>query len=77
MWSAADVLRVPVSALFRQGDQWAVFVVADGIGRRSARSRSGARNDAFAEVRSGLSEGTAVIAFPGDRIADGVAVAAQ
>ena len=37
----------------------------------------GARNDAFAEVRSGLSEGTAVIAFPGDRIADGVAVTAQ
>ena len=30
VWSADDVLRVPVGALFRQGDDWAVFAVKDG-----------------------------------------------
>jgi HlyD family secretion protein len=74
--SAARVLRVPVSALVRHGAEWSVFAVE--AGRAVTRTVTlGARNDAFAEVRSGLSEGTAVIAFPGDRIADGVAVAAQ
>ena len=74
--SAARVLRVPVSALVRHGAEWSVFAV--DAGRAVTRTITiGARNDAFAEVRSGLSEGTAVSAFPGDRIADGVAVAAQ
>ena len=74
--SAAKVLRVPVSALVRHGEEWSVFAVE--AGRAATRTVTiGARNDAFAEVRSGLSEGTAVIAFPGDRIADGVAVTVQ
>ena len=74
--SAARVQRVPVSALVRHGEEWSVFAVE--AGRAVTRTVTiGARNDAFAEVRSGLSEGTAVIAFPGDRIADGVAVTAQ
>lgn len=33
-WSTQDVLTVPVSALFRNGDQWAVF--ADDNGRARA-----------------------------------------
>jgi hypothetical protein len=37
----------------------------------------GLTNDAFAEVASGLGEGEAVIAFPGEAVVDGVAVAAQ
>jgi HlyD family secretion protein len=74
--SAARVLRVPVSALVRHGEAWSVFAV-DG-GRAVSRTVTiGARNDAFAEVRSGLAEGAAVVAFPGDRIADGVAVSAR
>ncbi len=74
--SAPDVLRVPVSALVRHGEAWSVFAVE--AGRAATRTVTiGARNDAFAEVRSGLAEGAAVIAFPGDRIADGVAVVAQ
>jgi HlyD family secretion protein len=74
--SADRVLRVPVSALVRQGQAWSVFAVEDG--RTVSRTVSiGARNDAFAEVRSGLAEGAAVVAFPGDRVADGVAVSAR
>jgi HlyD family secretion protein len=74
--SSPDVLRVPVSALVRQGDAWSVFAVDDGLAVGRAVT-IGARNDRFAEVHSGLVEGTAVIVFPGDRVADGVRVTAQ
>jgi HlyD family secretion protein len=76
IWSSPDVLRVPVSALVRQGDAWSVFAVERG--RAKARPVSiGARNDRFAELRSGLAEGATVIAFPGDRISDGIVVASH
>jgi HlyD family secretion protein len=76
VWSSPDVLRVPVSALVRHGDAWSVFAVERG--RAKARPVSiGARNDRFAELRSGLAEGATVVAFPGDRISDGIAVATR
>ena len=31
---AADVLKAPTSALFRVGDDWAVFRVEDGVARQ-------------------------------------------
>ena len=31
IWSADDALTVPVSALFRKGEDWAVFAVDDGV----------------------------------------------
>lgn len=74
--SSERVLRVPVSALVRQGERWSVFAVEHD--RAVARPvEIGARNETFAEVRSGLAEGAAVVAFPGDKVADGVAVVAQ
>lgn len=65
-----DALIVPVSALFRRGTGWAVFIVKDGIARerqvevarRSARS---------AMVSSGLTAGEAVVLFPPSRLIDG------
>ncbi|MHC2618327.1 HlyD family secretion protein [Bradyrhizobium huanghuaihaiense] len=73
-WSAPDALTVPVSALFRQGDQWAVF--ADENGRARAKPvQIGHRNNRFAEVMSGLTEGDQVVVHPSDRIADGSRIA--
>jgi len=52
-WSAPDALTVPVSALFRKGDQWAVF--ADENGRaKTVPVNIGHRNNRMAEVLSGL-----------------------
>ncbi len=68
-----DVLRVPHSALFRKGDQWSVFVVDSGQARLRA-VKPGARGLQFTEIRHGLHDGDAVIAYPDDRIADGVRV---
>ncbi len=72
--SAPRTLRVPASALFRQGPDWAVYRIADGRAERRT-VRVGRRNDDFAEVLGGLSEGDAVVTYPGDRLADGVRVA--
>jgi HlyD family secretion protein len=70
IWSTADALTVPVSALFRKGEQWAVF--SDENGRaRTTPIRIGHRNNRLAEVISGLSAGDRVVVHPSDRIADG------
>jgi len=73
VWERADVLKVPTSALFRHGDDWAVFVVADG---RAVRRpvKTGRRNGLEAEVLDGLASGTPVIIHPSDKVEDGVAV---
>jgi HlyD family secretion protein len=73
-WSAEDVLTVPVAALFRLRDTWAVFRVEEGRAR-VALVQIGRRNNEVAEVVEGLSTGDAVILHPSDRIVDGVAVA--
>ncbi|MBX3406625.1 MAG: HlyD family efflux transporter periplasmic adaptor subunit [Phycisphaeraceae bacterium] len=71
---AADVMKVPTGALFRQGDKWAAFVEADG--RASMRLLEiGRRNHAEAEVLSGLSVGDRVVVYPSDRVREGVMLA--
>jgi HlyD family secretion protein len=73
-WSASEALAVPVSALFRKGDQWAVF--ADDNGRAKTVPVSiGHRNNRMAEVLSGLAAGDRVVLHPSDRISDGSKIA--
>jgi HlyD family secretion protein len=70
LWESDGVLRVPLSALFRQGDRWAVFVEQDG--RAVLRPVDiGQENGLDAEVRSGLEAGERVVLHPGDRVAPG------
>lgn len=73
VWSADDVLTVPVAALFRQGNDWAVFSFRDGRARSTVVT-IGHRNERVAEVLSGLSARDRVILHPSDRIRDGVSV---
>jgi HlyD family secretion protein len=70
LWEAEDVLRVPFSALFRDGDAWVVFVAEDGRARER-RVEIGHQNGLEAEVVSGLAEGEAVVVHPSDRVEDG------
>lgn len=70
VWAGADVLKVPLGALFRRGSDWAVFVLDQG--RASLRRlRVGHRNEREAEILEGLKEGERVILYPGERIRDG------
>lgn len=73
VWSAESIMRVPVGALFRKLDDWAVFSVVDGRARTTI-VKIGNRNSRTAEVLSGLSEGERVVLHPSDRIRDGVPV---
>jgi HlyD family secretion protein len=73
IWEHEDVLKVPTSSLFRQGDQWAVFVVQSGLAALRM-VEVGQRTGFEAEVLAGLEEGAQVIAYPSDEIGDGTAV---
>jgi HlyD family secretion protein len=75
-WRADKVVTVPVGALFRAGDNWAVFRNVDGRARLTPVSID-KRNAMVAQVLSGLSAGDRIIVHPSDRISDGVRIAAR
>ena len=76
LWESRDVLRVPASALFRNGDQWAVFVTEQG--RAVLRNvQVGKQNGLHAQIVSGLDGGEHIVLHPNDRIADGVRIVAR
>ena len=65
-----DAIKVPVGALWRDGDRWAVFV--DQGGRARKRDVEVAmRNTVEAVVKSGLAAGERVIVYPSDALTDG------
>lgn len=73
VWQKPDAVRLPLSALFRDGDRWAVFVIA---GERAAKRHVeiGHRGDREAEALAGVAEGDRVVTHPGDRLTDGARV---
>jgi HlyD family secretion protein len=73
-WSAEEAIAVPVAALFRKGDNWAVYAVRDGRARITP-VEIGRRNNRVAEVRNGLEAGDRVVLHPSDRVEEGTAVA--
>jgi HlyD family secretion protein len=73
-WQQADVLKVPIGALFRRGDQWAVFVV-EGRRARLAPVGLGHRNAQEAEVLNGIDTDHEVVLHPPDALGDGMRVA--
>lgn len=73
VWSSPDTLTVPLSALFRRGQDWAVFRAENG-GARLTKVEVGQRNTEMAELLSGLSEGDRVVLHPSDKVDDGVAL---
>ena len=70
VWEGDDVLQVPMSALFRRGDSWAVYRVTDGRAVETV-VQIGHQNGRFAEVLDGLAQGDTVIIHPGDQVSDG------
>jgi HlyD family secretion protein len=76
LWEGKDVLQIPASAVFRDGEGWAVFAVEQGKAvKRSVQV--GQRTGLHAQITSGLQAGDSVISHPDDRVRDGVRVAAR
>ena len=68
-----EALKVPISALFRMGDDWAVFI----NDRNKAKLKKiiiGNKNSLEAEVISGLIEGEEVILHPSNSIFNNVSI---
>jgi len=73
LWEDGAALKVPLTALFRNGDGWAVFTVDDGRARlRQVAIRH--KTDLEAEIVSGLSETDVVIRYPNDHVESGSAL---
>ncbi|MDG2319555.1 MAG: HlyD family efflux transporter periplasmic adaptor subunit [Rhodospirillaceae bacterium] len=68
-----NVITIPVSALFRSGESWAVFADDDGTAVLKEITL-GERNTMEAEVTGGLEVGDAVILHPSDSIEHGVGI---
>lgn len=76
VWRGDSEIAVPIGALFRSGERWAVFALAEG--RAKLRPVEIAeRNQRFARVVSGLAEGERVILHPSDAIRDGTRIEAR
>jgi HlyD family secretion protein len=72
-WQADDALQVPVAALFRSGNQWAVFRVESERARLTP-VEIGHDNGRHAQILSGIDAAETVILYPGEQIEDGVHV---
>ncbi len=74
IWESNNVLKVPTSTLFRNGEQWAVYQPdAEGLVVLQ-EVKIGQRNAREAQVVEGLQEGATVIAYPSDKITEGIMV---
>ena len=76
LWQADNVLQVPSSALFRNGNGWAVFQVEQGRARL-APVEIGRRSGFATQVLSGLAVGDRVVSHPDEAISEGVRVRAR
>ena len=73
VWESSEAVQVPVSALFRNGADWNVFVVENG--HALVRSvQIGERNQNNAQIAAGLNEGETVVLYPDDRLTHGQAI---
>ncbi|MFL5417099.1 MAG: efflux RND transporter periplasmic adaptor subunit [Myxococcales bacterium] len=70
VFSGADVLQVPASAVFRSGSSWSLFV-AEGSRVRLRVVELGQRNEAAVQVLAGVRAGERVLLHPSDRVREG------
>ena len=73
VWETPLATKVPSGALFRQGQDWAVFIVKNGRARIQAIG-VGQSSNFEVEVLSGLSPEDDVVNYPGDKVWNGVVV---
>jgi HlyD family secretion protein len=73
LWEGDGVLAVPLTALFRDGDAWALFVEEDGRARLR-HVETGQRSGIVAEILSGIEAGDRVVAHPSDRVQNGTRI---
>lgn len=73
IWDGKNVLRVPSSAVFRSGDEWAVFVVRKDIAHQIPL-KIGHQGERYWEVLGGLQIGDEVVVYPNADVKESVRV---
>ncbi len=68
-----NALLVPLGALFRHKDAWAVYLDKSGVAELRTLE-IGYRDAVHAEVRSGLEDGDRIVLHPSDRVTDGARI---
>ena len=75
-WESHNVLSIPGSATFREGEPWRVFAIEGGRTRKKT-VEIGHRNQTEVEVLQGLNEGEEVILHPSNQLKEGIRVRKQ
>ena len=73
LWQGDDVLQVPSSAIFREGDHWYCYVIDAGRAHKH-EIKPGRRAGLATQVESGLENGERVVLYPGEGLAEGARV---
>jgi HlyD family secretion protein len=73
---AKNAVRVPLGALFRRGEGWALYKVVDGRAVLT-QVEVGEADGRYRVITSGVNEGDSVIVFPSSSITDGARVKAR
>ena len=76
LWENDKVIRLPLTALFRERDTWHVFIEEDGRAQKRA-VQLGQSNGLMGEITDGLTEGERVVLHPSDRVVEGVKIEAR
>lgn len=70
---ATGILSVPISSLFRYENNWGIFKAVDGEAMLTI-VEIGLKNNQYAQVLNGISEGDIVITHPSNDVTDGTNV---
>ena len=74
LWRDENVLKIPITSLFRNNGEWSVFVVEDN--RATLKKVQIGKKNAFeAQVLAGVEKGEQVILHPSNQINEGVLIA--
>ena len=70
LWQGQNILQAPENALFRQGEEWAVFLANKDHSAELRKVILGKRSGLYAQIISGLNEGDVIILYPDEKIKD-------
>lgn len=73
IWASQNVMKVPISAIFRRGQNWSVFLIV-GKYAELRDVDAGHRNESEVEILDGQSEGDRVIVHPPSELRAGTRV---
>ena len=76
IWEGKDLIKLPLTALFRDNERWAVYMEEDGRAKLQY-IELGRRTGLEAEIIEGLEVGDRVVAYPSDRVVNDVRISAR